>query len=125
MLRQLEGAKWLMASLLYGAGLRLIECLRLRVKDLDFGYSQVVVPDGKRQKDRVTVLSDSLKESLKRHLEKVKALHQQDLKEGFGEVYLPFALQNKYPKASREWAWRYVFPAARRSQDPRSGVPRG
>jgi integrase len=85
-LRQLEGAKWLMASLLYGAGLRLMECLRLRVKDLDFGYSQVVVRDGKGQKDRVTVLSDSLKEPPKRHLEKVKALHQQDLKEGFGEV---------------------------------------
>jgi len=123
-LRQLEGSKWLMASLLYGAGLRLMECLRLRVKDLDFGTSQIVVRDGKGQKDRVTVLSETLKEPLKRHLEKVKALHQQDLKAGFGEVYLPFALQNKYPRASREWAWEYVFPAARRSQDPRSGVIR-
>jgi integron integrase len=123
-LRHLEGSKWLMASLLYGAGLRLMECLRLRVKDLDFGYSQVVVRDGKGQKDRVTVLPENLKEPLKRHLEKVKALHEQDLKEGFGEVYLPFALQNKYPKASREWAWQYVFPAARRSKDPRSGAIR-
>ena len=123
-LRQLEGSKWLMASLLCGAGLRLMECLRLRVKDLDFGTSQIVVRDGKGQKDRVTVLSETLKEPLKRHLEKVKALHQQDLKAGFGEVYLPFALQNKYPRASREWAWQYVFLAARRSQDPRSGVIR-
>ena len=107
-LRQLEGSKWLMASLLYGAGLRLMECLRLRVKGLDFGTSQIVVRDGKGQKDRVTVLSETLKEPLKRHLEKVKALHEQDLKARFGEVYLPFALQNKYSKAGREWAWQYV-----------------
>jgi integron integrase len=123
-LRHLDGSKWLMASLLYGSGLRLMECLRLRVKDIDFGYGQIMVRDGKGQKDRVTVLPETLKEPLQRHLEKVKALHQKDLREGFGEVYLPFALEQKYPKASREWSWQYVFPATKRSIDPRSGVVR-
>ena len=124
LLRQLDGSKWLMASLLYGSGLRLMECLRLRVKDIDFGYDQIVVRDGKGQKDRVTVLPQALKAPLERHLSKVKALHEKDLKEGFGEVYLPFALEKKYSRASREWGWQYVFPAARRSKDPRSEVIR-
>jgi integron integrase len=97
-LRHLDGSKWLMASLLYGSGLRLMECLRLRVKDVDFGYGQIIVRDGKGQKDRVTVLPEALKEPLRRHLDKVQALHQKDLKEGFGEVYLPFALEKKYPR---------------------------
>ena len=120
-LQYLEGSKWLMASLLYGSGLRLMECLRLGVKDIDFGYGQIVVRDGKGQKDRVTVLPESLKQPLQRHLVKVKGLHERDLEEGFGEVYLPTALERKYPKASREWGWQYVFPGSKRSKDPRSG----
>jgi integron integrase len=123
-LRHLEGAKWMMASLLYGSGLRLMECLRLRVKDIDFGYSQIIVRDGKGQKDRITVLPEALKEPLQRHLARVKALHEKDLKEGFGEVYLPFALEKKYSKASQEWGWQYVFPGSKRSKDPRSGANR-
>lgn len=101
-----------------------MECLRLRVKDIDFSYSQIIVRDGKGSKDRVTVLPGSFKEPLQKHLVKVKALHEQDLKEGFGQVYLPFALERKYPNANREWGWQYVFPAAKRSVDPRSGIVR-
>jgi integron integrase len=123
-LAQLEGTEWLMASLLYGAGLRLMECLRLRAKDLDFGYRQVAVRDGKGQKDRVTPLPEALIKPLQRHLERVKALHTADLKEGFGEVYLPDALARKYPNACREWGWQYVFPSSKRSVDPRSGAVR-
>jgi integron integrase len=123
-LLQLEGSKWVMASLLYGSGLRLMECVRLRVKDIDFGYNQIVVRDGKGNKDRMTVLPGALKEPLQRHLNKVKAVHEEDLKEGFGQVYLPFALEKKYVNASREWSWQYVFPASKRSQDPRSGAIR-
>lgn len=123
-LSKLEGTQWLMASLLYGAGLRLMECLRLRIKDLDFSYRQIVVRDGKGQKDRVTPLPEILLAPLQRHLEKVKALHEQDLKGGFGEVYLPDALGRKYPNAAREWGWQYVFPSRNRSVDPRSGIIR-
>jgi integron integrase len=123
-LTQLDGQTWLMASLLYGAGLRLTECLRLRVKDVDFGYSQITVRDGKGGKDRVTLLPESLKAPLQRHLAKVRARHEQDLRQGFGAVYLPFALERKYPAANREWGWQYVFPAAKRSVDPRSGAVR-
>ncbi|MBU1486633.1 integron integrase [bacterium] len=121
-LARLEGSKWLMANLLYGSGLRLMECIRLRVKDLDFDYSQIVIRDAKGQKDRVTMLPVSLKEPLKRHLEKVRTIHEKDLKEGFGEVYLPFALKRKYPNANREWGWQYIFPATKRSRDPRTGT---
>ena len=121
-LAHLDGVHHLMASLLYGSGLRLIECLRLRVKDLDFEYQQITVRDGKGKKDRVTMLPNSARESLKLQMEKAKRLHQQDLAEGYGVVYLPYALQRKYPKANREWRWQYVFPAAKRSVDPRSGV---
>jgi len=120
----LKDTEWLMASLLYGAGLRLMECLRLRVKDLDFSYRQVVVRDGKGQKDRVTMLPQALEAPLQRHLERVKALHQNDLRHGYGEVYLPFALERKYPGASKEWGWQYVFPSDRLSTDPRSSVVR-
>ncbi len=120
----LEGTKWLMVSLLYGCGLRLMECLRLRVKDIDFTYNQITVRDTKGNEDRVTMLPLSLKEPLKRHLQRVKSLHEQDLKEGFGRVALPFALERKYPNADKEWAWQYVFPAAKRSIDPRSGIER-
>lgn len=123
-LLELEGTKWLMASFLYGSGLRLMECLRLRVKDVDFSYNQIVVRDAKGQKDRVTMLPNSLQEPLKKHLQKVAALHQRDIREGFGAVYLPYALERKYPHANREWCWQYVFPAHRRSIDPRSGVER-
>lgn len=123
-LSHLEGHMWLMASLLYGAGLRLMECLRLRVKDVDFGYRQLIVRDGKGQQDRATMLPQRAVEPLKQHLEKVKILHQQDLTEGFGEVYLPGALERKYPRASTAWEWQYVFPARQRAVDPRSGKTR-
>jgi integron integrase len=123
-LAHLDGSLWLMASLLYGSGLRLMECLRLRVKDLDFSLSQVIVRDGKGGKDRVTILPDSVRSPMHRHLAKVKTLHTLDLKEGFGEVYLPFALERKYRNANREWYWQYVFPASKRSVDPRSQAVR-
>jgi integron integrase len=124
MLTQLRGTHHLMASLLYGSGLRLMECLRLRVKDLDFAYQQMTVRDGKGAQDRVTMLPKSLEEPLRRHLAKVQLLHEEDLAEGFGEVYLPYALDRKYPNAGKSWAWQYVFPAAKRSVDPRSGKER-
>lgn len=120
-LARLDGSKWLMASLLYGAGLRLMECLRFRVKDVDFAANQLTIRDGKGGKDRVTMLPQSLKEPIRMHLSRAEALHEQDLREGFGTVYLPFALERKYRSASREWGWQYVFPAARRSVDPRTG----
>jgi integron integrase len=120
----LDGRNWVMASLLYGSGLRLMECVRLRVKDVDFAMRQITVRDGKGAKDRVTMLPDSPIEPLKRYLEKVKAVHEKDLREGFGEVYLPFALERKYTNAGREWGWQYVFPASQRSIDPLSGKER-
>ena len=123
-LAHLDGQRWLMASLLYGAGLRLMECVRLRVKDVDFAYRQILVRDGKGQKDRVTMLPQTVIEPLRLHLERVKALHEQDLADGFGEVYLPFALEKKYPHISREWGWQYVFPSRKRSIDPRAGKER-
>ena len=101
-LARLDGQAWLMASPLYGSGLRLMVCVRPRIKDVDFGYRQILVRDGKGQKDRVTMLLQIVVEPLKVHLQKVKALHEQDLIEGYGEVYLPFALGRKYPSASRE-----------------------
>jgi integron integrase len=119
-----DGQHWLMASLLYGAGLRLMECVGRRVKDVDYEYRQILVRDGKGPKDCVTMLPQPLAEPLKRHLEKVNVLHQQDLTEGFGEVYLPSALERKYASASHEWGWQCVFPARRRSIDPRSGTER-
>lgn len=118
---KMSGTTQLMAKLLYGSGLRLMECLRLRVKDVDFGNHQLVVRDGKGEKDRVTVLPDSLVPALKTHLDDVRAIHQKDLQEGFGEVSLPYALARKYPNAPKEWAWQYVFPASQRSKDPLSG----
>jgi integrase len=111
LLTHLDGVNWLMASLLYGAGLRLKECLRLRVKDLDFGYKQIIVRDGKGGKDRFTVLPDKLIEPLKKHLETVKDWHQRDVKIGLGKVYLPFAVNRKYPNAASEFKWQYVFPS--------------
>ena len=123
-LAHLDGRHRLMANLLYGSGLRLMECVRLRVKDLDFEYRQLTVRDGKRQNDRRTLLPESLIEPLKTHLADVKIVHHQDLQEGFGDVYLPFALARKYPDAGREWGWQYVFPALKRSVDPCSQVER-
>ena len=120
-LARLDGTKWLMASLLYGSGLRLMECLRLRVMDLDMAVNQITVRDGKGGKDRITMLPSVLKEPLKQHLSRVEALHRQDLREGFGRVYLPNALERKYRNANREWIWQYVFPSGKRSVDPRSG----
>ena len=111
----------LMTSLLYGSGLRLMECVRLRVKDVDLPRFQLMVRDGKGGKDRVTVLPASLVEPLERQLERARALHELDLREGFGHVHLPYALARKYPSADREWCWQYVFPARHRSRDPRTG----
>ena len=123
-LARLDGQHWVMASLLYGSGLRLMECLRLRVKDLELTRRELIVRDGKGSKDRITLLPDKLIQPLQIQLERVKALHQQDLQQGFGAVYLPDALEREYPNANREWAWQYVFPADKRSIDPRSGVER-
>ncbi|HMF57769.1 MAG TPA: integron integrase [Pyrinomonadaceae bacterium] len=123
-LLHLSDTPWLMASLLYGSGLRLMECIRLRVQDIDFGRFQVNVRNGKGGKDRVSVLPDSLVDPLKRHLTRVKALHERDIEEGFGSVYLPFALARKYPKAERDWVWQYLFPSSKRSRDPRTGKER-
>jgi integron integrase len=124
LLAQMEGTKWLMASLLYGAGLRQIECLQLRVKDVDFAYRQVLVRDGKGGKDRVTMLPEQVVQPLQAHLGRVRALHQRDLAAGHGEVSLPFALARKYPRAGRDWAWQFVFPSGVLSADPGSGVTR-
>jgi len=123
-LAHLQGTNHLVVSLLYGSGLRLLECLRLRVKDVDFQTNQIIVRDGKGEKDRVTMLPVSLKEPLRGHLKKVKRLHEIDLGEGFGSVYLPYALARKYPQAEKEWGWQYIFPAPTRSVDPRSGACR-
>src|SRR5687768_15383866 len=119
-----SGATRLMMGLLYGAGLRQIECLSLRVKDVDFAYRQVLVRDGKGARDRVTMLPENLVQPLQEHLGRVRLLHGRDLKEGFGEVRLPYALARKYPRAARDWKWQYVFPSDVRSADPDGGVIR-
>jgi integron integrase len=123
-LAQLEGESYLMTSLLYGSGLRLSECLQLRVKDLDFEYRQITVRDGKGQEDRITLLPGRMAEPLKLQLERVRLTHQQDLAQGYGAVALPTALERKYPQANREYKWQYIFPAGKRSIDPHSGVVR-
>jgi len=109
-LANLEGDKWLMAALMYGAGLRLMECLRLRVQDVDFSRSEILVRDGKGGKDRITILPESLKEPFREHLKKVKAVHEQDLAAGWGHVQLPTAIDRKYPNAAKYWLWQWVFP---------------
>ena len=114
----------LMVGLLYGAGLRQVECLSLRVKDVDFAYRQILVRDGKGAKDRVAMLPERLVPPLQRHLGKVRLLHARDLQEGFGEVRLPYALARKYPRAGRAWAWQYVFPSGKRSADPEGAAMR-
>ena len=118
---RLTGTHQLMARLLYGSGLRLLECLRLRVQDLDFERRAIIVRDTKGNQDRITVWPDSLIEPLQEHLRRVKRLHEADLAKGNGNVYLPDALERKLPNASREWLWQYVFPADRLSVAPRSG----
>lgn len=120
-LRRLSGEKQLIGSLLYGSGMRLLECLQLRVQDIDLTSSQITIRDGKGRMDRVTMLPVSLQEPLKEHLQKVKAIHEQDLKDGFGRVILPTALDRKYPNASSEWRWQWIFPQQRRWRDRESG----
>ena len=123
-LSRMTGVASLAARLLYGTGLRLMEGVRLRVKDVDFARGEILVRQGKGQKDRVTMLPHSLVEPLQIQLASARALHESGLREGFGKVYLPFALARKYPNADREWGWQYVFPARKRSRDPRSGIIR-
>jgi integron integrase len=124
LLASCHGTSGLMLKLIYGSGIRIMECMRLRVKDVEFGRSEILVREGKGAKDRVTLLPATLHEPLRHHLERVRQLHTSDLKQGFGNVYLPFALARKYPNASREWGWQYVFPSRRRTLDPRSGIER-
>jgi integron integrase len=122
LLGEMEDTPKLIAQLLYGSGLRLLEGLRLRVKDLDFGYGQVVVRDGKGAKDRITMLPEGVRPVLERHLARVRLLHEEEMVAGFGEVWLPQALRRKYPRAAREWGWQWVFPAGKRSVDPETGL---
>jgi len=124
LLAQFDGTYWLLFSLIYGAGLRISECARLRVKDVDFHYKQLLIRDGKGTRDRVTVFPEPLIDPIRNHLVRVKELHDQDLHNGFGKVYLPYALERKYPNANQEWHWQYVFPSAKFSTDPRSGEKR-
>jgi integron integrase len=124
LIAMMHGTHQLMAKLIYGCGLRVMECIRLRVKDIDFAMNQIVVRDGKGKKDRITVLPDGVKPALIEHLVYVKRLHQDDLTKGYGRVYLPNALAKKYPNADRQWGWQYAFPAKTLSKDPRSGMKR-
>lgn len=123
-LEGMEGTHRLMAELIYGTGMRLMECVRLRVKDIDFEKSQIVVRDGKGMKDRVTMLPARVQPPLRDHLIRVKMVYQGDRAAGVKGVYLPFALDRKYPTANLEWGWQYVFPATALSEDPRSGIAR-
>ena len=120
-LANLTGDKWLMASIMYGAGLRLMECLRLRVQDIDFSRNEILVRDGKGAKDRVTMLPASLKVPLLEHLKRVKNIHERDLADGWGRVLLPDAIDRKYPNAPREWRWQWVFPQEKRWKNPKTG----
>ncbi|HVB48269.1 MAG TPA: integron integrase [Burkholderiales bacterium] len=124
LLEQLHGAKWLMASLLYGSGVRQIECLTLHVKDVNFAYRQIPVRDAKGGKDRVTMLPEGAIQPLKGHLGGARVLHRRDLAAAFGEVSLPHALARKYPRAGYEWGWQFVFPSKTRSADPKTGAIR-
>ena len=122
-LKHLEGRSWIVVALLYGAGLRLLECLELRVKDIDFDRQEILVQRGKGRKDRRTMLPAGVCERLKAHLENVKRRHERDLADGFGRVVLPFAVDRKYRNAATAWGWQFVFPAARLCRDPRWGPP--
>jgi len=117
-INKMSGTTKLVAQILYGSGLRISECLRLRIKDLDFANHQIMVRDGKGENDRATVLPDSLMSDLKSQIEIARLIHKKDLKEGFGEVSLPYALAKKYPNAPKEFSWQYVFPSTNRSLDP-------
>ena len=123
-IKQMRGIPRLMTKILYGGGLRLTECLRLRVKDIDFENHQIIVRGGKGDNDRLTILPDSVAAEIKHILQDVKALHNKDLQEGYGETALPNALGVKYPNAGREWGWQYIFPASQRSTDPSSRMIR-
>lgn len=122
LLAELHGVPWLMACLLYGAGLRLMECVRLRVQDVDFARREIIVRRGKGNKDRRTMLPAMAVEALQNQMAEARRVHQRDLDAGFGAVWLPDALARKYPGAAREWGWQYVFPASARSVDPRTGA---
>jgi integron integrase len=122
LLAEMEGVTWLMASLLYGSGMRLMECLRLRVQDVDFVRREITVRRGKGGKDRRTMLPALVVDALQGQLAEARRVHERDLAAGFGAVWLPDALARKYTHAAREWAWQYVFPAGSRSIDPRTGV---
>jgi integron integrase len=122
LLAEMIGTNALVASLLYGTGMRVMEGVRLRVKDIDFGYRVITVREGKGNKDRSVPLPESLVAPLQAQLTRVRAVHNADLALGFGTVYLPHALERKYPNANREWGWQYAFPATKRAEDPRSGV---
>lgn len=117
----MTGVHQVMAKLLYGSGLRLMECVRLRAQDLDFDMNEITVRDGKGNNDRITLFPDTIQPVLAEHLERVKLIHNKDLVDGYGSVYLPYALERKYTNASKEWGWQYVFPASKISKDPRSG----
>ena len=121
LLDQLSGDKWLMASLMYGSGLRLMECLRLRVQDIDFSRNEIMVRDGKGAKDRITMLPESLKKPLGDHLKNVKSMHDKDLADGWRRVLLPGALDRKYPNAPSEWRWQWVFPQENRWVNTKTG----
>ena len=123
-LDHIQGVHWLIACLLYGSGLRLMEAVRLRVQDLDFNQCAIYVRNGKGGKDRMVTLASELIVPIQRHLETVRTLHERDLSQGYGEVYLPYALARKYPNAPSVWGWQYVFPSKNLSKDPRSGVTR-
>jgi integron integrase len=124
LLAVLQGREWLMTGLLYGTGMRLMECLRLRVKDVEFQSHAIIVREGKGNKDRHVPLPRTLAAALRDQISAARLLHRADLEAGFGAVWLPHALARKYPNAAREWAWQYVFPASQRSRDPRSGEVR-
>ncbi|MCH2159752.1 MAG: integron integrase [Oleiphilaceae bacterium] len=121
---QLDGSYRLMAQLMYGGGLRISECLRLRVKDLDFGMKTLIVRESKGGKDRTTLLPEPIYDSLHDQIRKVKVIHNQDLASGYGEVYMPNRLAQKYPSGAKSLEWQYLFPSANRSKDPRSGIIR-
>jgi integron integrase len=123
-LDRIEGIAHLLCTLMYGSGMRVMECVRLRVHDVDFARNEILVREGKGGKDRHTMLPASVKGALERHLVRVKNLHEQDLGAGFGRVYMPHALERKFPQASADWKWQYVFPARTLSDDPRSGETR-